>query len=252
MPTNVIACRPQSYGKFPEAAYAHLASIGVRHVEIPIPRDVDAELKTLRGFGLAVSSVQGGCHPESDAGVAEFAGQLDPVVRLGARIVFVSAKTNGTDRTACHTRLRAMGDAAAAKRVTIALETHPDFVTNAGVALETMRAVNHPAVRLNWDTANIYYYNEGVDGLAELRQVLPFVAAVHLKDTNGKFKTWHFPALGDGIVDFMEVFRLMAGRGFSGPYTIELEGIEGEDLDRARSEARVARSVEHLRKLGVF
>ena len=40
-------------------------------------------------------------------------------------------------------------------------------------------------------------------------------------------------------------------RGFSGPFTFELEGIEGESLTEAETQARVARSLDHLRRLGV-
>jgi sugar phosphate isomerase/epimerase len=71
-----------------------------------------------------------------------------------------------------------------------------------------------------------------------------------LKDTRGRFKTWDFPGLGDGIVDFSRVFGLLNARGFHGPFTIEIEGVEGESLDRAATLGRVARSVAHLRKLG--
>jgi len=131
------------------------------------------------------------------------------------------------------------------------IETHPNLVTNGTVGRETMERVNHPNVRINWDTANVYYYNDGVDGIAEMKKLIEFIGAVHLKDTNGRPKTWHFPALGEGIVDFKEIFRLLNARGFNGPFTMEIEGVEGESLDRAATEDRVARSVDHLRRLGI-
>lgn len=89
-----------------------------------------------------------------------------------------------------------------------------------------------------------------MDGIAELKKVLDYVGAMHLKETNGKFKTWHFPAFGEGIVNFKEVFRLLNERKFYGPFTMEIEGIEGENLTREQAEARVEKSVEHLRTLG--
>jgi len=84
------------------------------------------------------------------------------------------------------------------------------------------------------DTGNVYYYERGhrqrrrTGKAHRLRRV-----AVHLKETNGGFKTWHFPALGQGIVDFPGIFRLLAARGFHGPFTMEIEGIEGIKWDQA-------------------
>jgi inosose dehydratase len=110
-------------------------------------------------------------------------------------------------------------------------------------------------VRVNFDTANIYYYNEGIDGITELKKILDYVEAVHLKETNGGFKTWYFPTYGDekGIVKFGEVFRLLNGRGFNGPFTMEIEGCQG-DAEKRDADAyvkRVTDSVQYLRKLGV-
>jgi inosose dehydratase len=159
-------------------------------------------------------------------------------------------KRGELDKATAFARLREAGETGALYGVTIVMETHPDMITNADVALETMRGVNHPNVRVNFDTANIHYYNQGVDGIAELKKVLDYVGAIHLKETNGRFKTWFFPAFGEGIVNFNEVFRVLNERKFYGPFTMEIEGVEGENLTREQSEERVARSVEHLRKLG--
>lgn len=248
---NLLAVRPASYGKFADGAYAHLARIGVRHVEIPVPADITAEKSRLAAHGLAASSLQAECRPDLADGLARIVPALDAAVALGAGVLFVSANTRGADRTACCDRLREMGAAAGSRGVTIAMETHPDLVTNGDVAVETMRAVNHAHVRVNWDTANVYHYNEGVDGIAELGKVVDWLGAIHLKDTNGRYKAWHFPGLGEGIVDFAEVFRVVNERGFHGPFTIEIEGVEGERLDRAAAEARVESSVLHLRRLGL-
>ncbi len=252
MAENILACRPGSYGKFRDGAYKHLASIGVTCVEIPVPEDVDAELARLGELGLSVTSVQADCALDAEDAVERFTPQIDATVKLGAKLMFVSANTRGTDRSVCYDRLRLMADAAAGQDVTIVLETHPDLITNGDVAAETMKGVDHLNLRVNWDTANVYYYNEGIDGIEEMTKVIDHIAAVHLKDTNGGYKTWHFPALGDGIVDFREVFRLMNERGFHGPFTMEIEGIRGEQLDRAQTEARISRSVDHLRSIGVI
>lgn len=249
---NILACRPFSYGKYHETAFAHLQKIGVKCVEIAVPKpgEIKKTLDELARYGLRATSLQGAFDVTDAQCVAALRPQIAATVELGAKILFLSVKRGNLDKSIAFARLREAGETAALYGVTIAMETHPDMITNADVALETMRGVNHPNVRVNFDTANIYYYNEGVDGIAELKKVLDYVGAMHLKETNGRFKTWHFPAFGEGIVDFKEVFRLLNERKFYGPFTMEIEGIEGENLTREQAEARVAKSVEHLRALG--
>ena len=130
------------------------------------------------------------------------------------------------------------------------METHPDLITNAAVAIETMQGVNHPNIRVNYDTANIHYYNHNVDSVEELRKVIDYIGSMHLKDTNGGFETWFFPTFGVGIVDFKAVFDLLATRGFHGPYTMEIEGCAGEDFNEEETCQRVADSVAYLRNIG--
>jgi L-ribulose-5-phosphate 3-epimerase len=147
-----------------------------------------------------------------------------------------------------------VGDTAAACGVTVALETHKGPTQNAAAMLATIAEVDHPSIRLNFDTGNIAYYNAGIDPVAELERVKHLVRNVHLKDNRGRLDDWYFPALGDGgAVDFRRVREVLDTVGFTGPYTIEIEGILGEPepgLDR-RVE-RVARSVRHLRACGYF
>ena len=40
--------------------------------------------------------------------------------------------------------------------------------------------------------------------------------------------------------------------GFYGPFTMELEGVEGENLDEAGAKARVADSLQHLKDIGIL
>ena len=115
-----------------------------------------------------------------------------------------------------------------------------------------MKAVNHPNICVNFDTGNVYYYNHNVTAVAEVEKVVSHVGAVHLKDTNGGYRTWNFPTLGEGVVDFKAVFQTVNNAGFYGPFTMELEGVEGENLDEAGVKARVADSLQHLKDIGVI
>ena len=118
--------------------------------------------------------------------------------------------------------------------------------------LALMSEVDHPGVRLNFDTGNIAYYNHGFDPCDELEKVKHLVENVHLKDNRGGFEDWYFPALGDGgSVNFVRVREILDSVGFDGACTIEIEGIGGEPEPglEVRQE-RIARSVRHLNSCG--
>ncbi len=251
-PRSPIAVRPHSYAPFENVAYEHLAGLGVRCVEIaaPPPDQLDATIAALRRFGLRATSVQAPLDLARDDAAAQVRSVCPTLRALDAAILFVSVKAGATPVSLAHERLRRAGDEAARHGLTIVLETHPDLVTNAAVAIETMRGVDHPAVRVNFDTANVYFYNHGVDAVDELRPLLPFVAALHLKDTDGGYRHWCFPALGRGVVPFPAVFALLDGAGFAGPCTLEIEGIEGEQRSERLVCDRIAESIGYLRGLG--
>ena len=251
---NIVACNLGSYRQFREAAYAHLAEIGLTHVEIGVPsaESVDAVRAELKAHGLTATSLLGSCDVQSETVVADFQTTLDIADKMDVRILFVSVHAGDADRHAVYDRLRAIGENAAPIGIKVCLETHPDMAHNGDIALETMNAVDHPNICVNFDTGNVYYYNHNVTAVTEVQRILSHVGAVHLKDTNGGYRTWHFPTLGAGVVDFKAVFQTLNDAGFYGPFTMELEGIEGENLDEAGVKARVADSLQHLKDIGVI
>ncbi len=252
MARNIVACRVGSYGQFSSIAFEHLAGLGIRFVElmVPAPSELDRMLAELQRFGLSASSLHGECDVRRPDTSQQVRLQIPAFRALGTKIFFASVRADETPLATVYERLREAGAVAEEHGITLVLETHPDLVTNADVALATMRGVNHPHVRINFDTANIYFYNQDVDGVDELRRVAAYVGAVHLKDTDGGYRHWCFPALGRGVVRFAEVFSVLDGVGFAGPYTLEIEGVEGEPPSERRVCDRVAESVGYLRGLG--
>lgn len=250
----IIACNIGSYRQYRDTAYAHLAKIGLTNVELPCPQpdQVENVQKDLSEYGLTATSLTVQCPIEQDSVVAQFTQSLDTVAQMDVHTVFTSVKAGELDRTLVYDRLRQIGDAAQTRNLTIVMETHPDLITNGDIARETMEAINHPNVRVNFDTANLYYYNKNITATGELDKIIDYVAAVHLKDTNGEFKTWHFPALGEGVIDFPTIFSKLSAKEFNCPYTFELEGIEGETLNQEDAEARVANSLTYLQEKGLI
>ncbi|MBI5832434.1 MAG: sugar phosphate isomerase/epimerase [Armatimonadetes bacterium] len=228
---------------------SHLSALGIRLVEIglPAPAEQAAMRERLARFGLRAATVMADC-PVAQPDVAErFRSAVQGAVALGAGIIFVSVQAGDTPLATVYERLRAVGDVAAAGGVRVAMETHPDLCANGTQMAQTMTAIDHPAVGVNFDTANISYYNHDTDAVSELARALPWVVSVHLKDTMGGFQEHNFPTLGQGVVNFPALFERLGERDFRGPYTMELEGVAGEQLSAAQKAQRVSDSVAYLR-----
>jgi len=251
---NLLSCNLGSYRGHTETAYRHLREIGVRHVEIgaPPPDQAEQVLADLAGYGLAPATIMGMGDIGSDGIVEQFEAFREAAVRMGAKVIFTSVHAGDVPLETVYGRMRRVGDVAAKGGVLVAMETHPDLMQNGEAAVRTLQAIGHPHVRMNFDCANIMYYNEGTTTVAELAKVAPYVASVHLKDSNGRPFAWDFPTLGQGIVEFPEVIRLLNDVGFHGPFTMELEGIEGQQLDAEEAAADVAASVAYLRSIADF
>lgn len=229
---NRLACRATHPRRFPD-----IAKSGLRFVEIVVPKreNLSVMRSQLLEHNLQPTSVTVPMDVRSDDGIAHLDDAFDIVNQLEAKIVFTSVKSEGADREDVYTRLRKVGDIAREHGLTVSLETHPDLATNGLVAHQTMERVGHPNIRINFDPANIYYYNEGADAVAELINVLPYVASFHLKETTGGYRSNDFPAIGHGVVDFKRIFTLLYEEGYKGPFTFEIEGhrLQGDDRDTA-------------------
>lgn len=250
---NILACNLSSYGCYREKAWEHLPTIGVTNVELglPQPSEVAALKQRLADHGLQATTLMAPCPIGEETVVDQFTRFLDIAAEMGVQVLFTSVHAGEVPLETVYQRLRAIGDRAAPLGISIAMETHPDLCQNGDVARQTMARINHPNIGVNFDTANVYYYNHNIDGVAEFEKIVHHVKSVHLKDTNGGYRTWYFPTLGQGIVDFGSLFRIANAAGMYGPFTMEMEGIEGENLTEEQTLARMAESVAYLRGLGV-
>ena len=61
-------------------------------------------------------------------------------------------------------------------------------------ALDLIRKVNHPNVKINYDTGNSLYFAD--TSPYEVMEALPEVAHIHLKDKIGGKGVWNFPPIG--------------------------------------------------------
>jgi sugar phosphate isomerase/epimerase len=253
-PPNPLACRLANYGKYQQAAWTHLPSIGVHFVfiSVPAPGEVEKVQKRLAESRLTPLVMRGDTDLGRASSVDELAGQLAVCQRMGVKYMFLSPKHTGASKEVACERLRRAGDAARRHGVTISLETHPDLGTNGDVHLETMKRINHPNVRVNFDTGNITFYNKDRDAVTELKKIIDYVATMELKDHTGQSMTWNFPTLGQGVVDFRGVLRVLAEHRFRGPITMEVEGVAGAAMSEEQTRKYIADSVAYLKSLATF
>jgi inosose dehydratase len=208
----------------------------------------------LDGYGFAaialIAKYQDEDTTATDAATTDWMDAFDTATRMGVPLVHSSVKAHPGAESGVYNWLAKMGDRAVAHGITLVLETHPTLLHNGEVCLELIRAVNHPAVRINFDTGNISFYTDGGDAVVELEKIAPYVACTHLKDHDGVFDAWHFRTLGEGAVDFAAVLRILKSVDYTGPYILQPEGVRGEELTEAQTKERIERSFEHLRNLG--
>ena len=185
-----------------------------------------------------------------ESSVDELAGQLAICEKMGVKYMFLSPKHTSVSKEVAYERLRKAGDVAEeARRDRSSWRRIPTWAPTADVHLKTMRQINHPNVRVNFDTGNITFYNKGADAVAELKKVIDYVATVELKDHNGQLQTWNFPVLGTGVVDSPRCSRCSPSTATRGRLPWRSKALRARNGGGAAT-ADIADSVKYVQSLG--
>jgi sugar phosphate isomerase/epimerase len=253
-PKNMVAIRLASYYDAEPEALQHAASCGFKYVfmNIVAPDKVEETKERLAKHGLKVAVFRGDTDLGRPGSVDELAGQLATCQKMGVHYMFLSPKHTGVSKEVAIERLKKIGEVAKKCDVVIGLETHRDLGTNGDVHVETMKAINHPNIRVNFDCGNITYYNKGADAVTELKKCIDYVGTFEIKDHNGEYETWDFPVLGTGVVDIPGVVKLLAQHGYTGPITLEIEGVKGVKRSKDQIKKEIAASADYVRSLGLL
>jgi sugar phosphate isomerase/epimerase len=250
----MISCRTGMFGDL-ETAFEQFPKADMFYAECPPAPggDYPAMAALAKAHGVTIASLATGLHLDTDEQAAAFRPVIDGAAEIGVPKIFVSAKASEAGKfEEALGRLGELAKYAAGKGVTICMETHPPFAENGDKARLVIESIGSAGLRFNFDTANIYYYNENCDSVAEVKKVADLVGSVHLKDTDGGYKSPNFPPVGQGIVDFPAIFEVLAAVGFQGPYTLEIEGAHVSKLDTAGRLQFLKDCVAYLRSVGVM
>ena len=124
----------------------------------------------------------------SEEGLNRVRSRIKVADAMGVSVMTVSSGEGKDDEELkkLYANLTAIGDYAAERDIVLAFETHPGATESGPRMAKTMRDLNHPNLRLNFDTANVMFYNDGADPLEHFEMVMEWVAHVHLKDSRGR------------------------------------------------------------------
>jgi sugar phosphate isomerase/epimerase len=123
-------------------------------------------------------------------------------------------------------RIKSLADAAGENNIMLLLETGQETAEELRNFLEEL---NHPAIGVNFDPANMILYDKGVPTEA-IRVLAPWVKHIHIKDAirTKQPGTWGLEVpWGDGEVGTEAFLNVLKEIGFDGVLAIEREG--GDD-----------------------
>jgi sugar phosphate isomerase/epimerase len=173
--------------------------------------------------------------PKRDQFNADFTfAQQDEVLEKSLEL----AKTFGADRVRCfdfwrlddpkphrkamNEKLRGAAEKAAKKGMVLVLENEPSCNTGTGAeAAELLRAVQTPALMLNWDPGNAASLGEKAfpDGYAALPK--DRIGHCHCKDVVKKDHGYEWAAMGQGLIDWVGQFKALKNDGYRHAVSLE-------------------------------
>ena len=157
-------------------------------------------------------------------------GAINVTAQLGAKYILMHAgfidHSQPEYARKFYDRVRLLADAAAEKNVKFLLETGQETAEELKHFLEEM---DHPALRVNFDPANMILYDKG-NPLEAVKVLAPWIRHIHIKDalrtkapgTWGAEVPW-----GEGEVNSDAFLKTLKEIGFNGALAIEREA--GDD-----------------------
>lgn len=178
------------------------------HYRWATPRHLSSAKEILAAEGVSVPTMAGNFGETRD----EFRKACELAKSLGASVLAGSTVLADKDREFVSANLEEFD-------LRLGLENHPGEHTAADM-LERISAPVGGRVGTTVDTG--WYGTQGYDAAKAIRELAPYVFAVHLKDVRaaGAHETCRF---GDGVVPVEECVTALLEIGYNGPLSIEHE-----------------------------
>jgi sugar phosphate isomerase/epimerase len=155
-----------------------------------------------------------------------FLGAADVTVKLGVKYLSMHAgfidETDVSYSEKFYERIISLAEAAGEKNIMLLLETGQE---TAGELRRFLKELDHPAIGVNFDPANMILYDKG-NPIEAVKVLAPWVRHIHVKDANRTTKpgTWGAEVpWGDGQVQSEAFLKTLQEIGFNGTLAIERE-----------------------------
>jgi L-ribulose-5-phosphate 3-epimerase len=265
---NRLAGHTNSYHSYSlEEALQGIAAAGYRFVELSavrgwtehVPLDADARMlgriqRMMNQLGLIAVSLSGHSDLTTGDGLRDGLAALDLCERMGIDIMNTAIGghySENEDEAAFMGNIGTLADAAAERDIMLGIEIHGDITSSGRKSIPVLQKINRPNVRVNYDTANVEFYDDGTKAVDDLPQTVPYLVHCHVKDHIGGPREWNFPAPGEGQIDWRRVLEILEQGGYTGPISVEVE-FSGEPWPSLAEVNRSMKSAyQHLTSLGL-
>jgi sugar phosphate isomerase/epimerase len=238
---NKIAVSSNTYHGFSvEDALQGIAAAGFKYVELTavknwtehimadMPKSRLEEIKALmKELGLGCIALSGHCNLLEEDRLADFEKNIDLAAYLGCAFIVSSTGEAhfGKDEIFSNEilvqNLRRVLKRCEQHNLKLVLELHGQYATGEKMK-ELCLAVGSENIGINYDTGNVVLYG-GKYPEDDVKTCYDRVLFCHLKDKSGAAKDWNFPAVGKGDLKLKEFMTYLIGKGYAGPFSIEIE-----------------------------
>lgn len=223
-------------------------------LSLPDERTLDRWRSSLErdGVRVAAANISSG-DPNDSSVLARSAAKLQSARSFGANVAIASAgePRDSDKRRGLLEGLRQLADAAGELGMTLAFDTLPGLCEDVRRMIETCSELDHPAVRICFDTGRYLTLNGEVSGEIALLRTTGYLGVVRLTDTAGVAGQEHYPALGaGGCVDFARTLQILRGVDFAGPCLVDFDPRQRRPASLEQHQAWLDESVELLRFCG--
>jgi sugar phosphate isomerase/epimerase len=246
--------------------YAEIASIGgmCEHIaarEIT-PDYIGAVKEMLINENLKCHAFSGHVDLTLENEAGDFLKKMELASAIGCKVINTnSGPAAGMDSFRRH--LRKVIDKAEKLGLTVCLESHGDIIGTAKQAVGLFREINHPLIRMNYDTGNTYFYEKGRVSVEEdVLYGLEYLAYVHVKDIHIDGNFAYYRPLGGGDIKLTNFFAALGQLGRPLPCGVEVPVFVSGPLSQLSSSAApigvneirdaAYRSIEYMKHAGVI
>lgn len=107
--------------------------------------------------------------------------------------------------------------------VTVCLESHGDIIGTARDSVRYIQELNHPLIKMNYDTGNTYFHSRGRCRVVEdIGYSEPCIAYMHIKDVSIEGDKIFYRPIGQGDLDFTEIFKKVKDMRKTIPASLEI------------------------------